>query len=65
MTAPIDNDKVVKAIGQVLRSFFLMMYEVDPALMIVYFKINLSDGFLRMVVETGQQFNFGYVLPGD
>jgi hypothetical protein len=44
-TAPSDNDKAVKAIGHVLKSFFLMMYEVDPALVIVYSKINLSNGF--------------------
>jgi hypothetical protein len=60
----MDNDKVVKAIGHVLKSFFLMMYEVDSALVIIYSKINCSDGFWQMVVEVGQQFNFAYVLPG-
>jgi hypothetical protein len=60
-TAPIDNDKAVKAIGHVLKSSF--MYEVDLVLMIVYSKINLSDGFWRMVVA-GNHFNFAYVLPG-
>jgi hypothetical protein len=41
----MDNDKVVKAIGHVLKSFFLMMYEVNSALMIIYSKIDLSNGF--------------------
>jgi hypothetical protein len=56
---------VVKAISHVLKSFFLMMYKVDPALVIVYSKINHSNGFWQMVVEAGQQFNFAYVLPGE
>jgi hypothetical protein len=41
----MDNDKVVKAISHVVKSFFLMMYEVDSALMIIYSKIDFSDGF--------------------
>jgi hypothetical protein len=44
-TAPVENDKAVKAIGHVLKSFFLMMYEVDSALVIIYSKIDLSDAF--------------------
>jgi hypothetical protein len=54
----LDNDKVARAIGHVLKSFSLMMYEVDSTLMIIYSKINLSNGFWQIVVEVGQQFNF-------
>jgi hypothetical protein len=61
-TAPIKNDKAVKAISHVLKSFFLVMFKVDP-LIIIYSKTYLSDSFWRMVVEAGQQFNFAYVLP--
>jgi hypothetical protein len=60
----LDNDKAVKAIGHVLKSFFLMMYEVDSTLVIGYSKIDLSDSFWCMVVQASQQFNFAYVLPG-
>jgi hypothetical protein len=42
LAPPIDNDKAVKAIGQVLKSLFLMMYEMNPALVIVYSKIKIS-----------------------
>jgi hypothetical protein len=38
---------------------------VDPALVIIYSKINFNDGFWRMVMEAGQQFNFAYVLLGE
>jgi hypothetical protein len=31
---------------------------------VLFSKIDLSDGFWRMLVEAGQQWNFTYVMPG-
>jgi hypothetical protein len=52
--------KQSKQSAMCLKGFFLMMYKVDPALMIIYSKIILSNGFWQMVAEVGQQFNFAY-----
>jgi hypothetical protein len=63
-TAPVCDQRAIKAIGNVLKSFFFMMFEVDPHLIILFSKIDLSDGFWRMVVQLGAEFNFAYVVPG-
>jgi hypothetical protein len=34
--------------GHILKSCLLMMFKMDPTLIIVYSKINFSDSFWRM-----------------
>jgi hypothetical protein len=49
-TAPINNDKVVKSNWSGAKKFLPHDNEMDSALMIVYSKIDLSDGFWRTMI---------------
>ena len=62
-TKPADDQEAVQALGTALRSLILMTYEVDCAWSIYWQKVDLSDGFWRMVVDAGMEYNFVFQLP--
>jgi hypothetical protein len=53
----------VKEIGKVLPRLLQFMHDTDPGLHILFSKLNISDGFWRLIVRCADSFNFAYVLP--
>ena len=62
-TRPTAPRLPVKMIGKVLTELFEYMAEAPPETDILFSKIDLSDGFWRMVVRDEDKYNFCYVLP--
>ena len=62
-TVEAPDQASVKALGTALRAILMFMFEVDPDWVIDWNKIDLSDGFWRMIVEAGMEYNFVYQLP--
>jgi hypothetical protein len=54
----------VKEMGNVLLRLLRFMQEVPPEEHIQFSKINLADGYWRMIVEEKSCWNFAYVFPG-
>ena len=59
-TVPADNQDGVKALGTAMLSIMEFMFDTDPEWEIDWNKIDLSDGFWRMIVEHGSENNFCY-----
>ena len=57
-------DYPVKELGRVLPRLLAFMYCVPREETIMFAKIDLSDGFWRMLVRESDKWNFAYVLPG-
>ena len=53
----------VKEIGKVLPRLLQFMHDTDPGLHILFSKLDISDGFWRLIVRRADSFNFAYVLP--
>jgi len=53
----------VELLGQVLPGLLQYMFDTPPEWTIHWSKLDLSDGFWRMVVQGGLEPNFLYVLP--
>ena len=53
----------VKEIGQVLPRLLQFMHDTEPGLHILFSKLDISDGFWRLIVRLADSFNFAYVLP--
>eukprot|EP00978_Attheya_sp_CCMP212_P013482 scaffold33911_cov40-Attheya_sp.AAC.1 len=62
-TPPLAPEEPVNELGKVLLRIFDFMLEVPARETIQFAKIDLSDGFWRMVVEPEDAWNFVYVLP--
>jgi len=62
-TAPVPDQSGVVALGTAMRSIMQFMFDTDSEWEIDWQKIDLSDGFWRMVVADGAQWNFVYQLP--
>ena len=62
-TVPADDQTAVKALGTATKSLILMTYEVPCDWTIEWQKVDLSDGFWRMVVDAGMEYNFVFQLP--
>ena len=62
-TEAAEDQEAVLALGHTMRSLVLMCYDVECTWSIVWQKIDLSDGFWRMVVSAGAAYNFVYQLP--
>ena len=62
-TRPTAPRLPVRMIGKVLTELFEYMAEAPPETDILFSKIDLSDGFWRMVVRDEDKYNFCYVLP--
>ena len=54
----------VKELGRVLPRILHFMATVPVEETIMFAKIDLSDGFWRMLVAESDKWNFAYVLPG-
>jgi hypothetical protein len=54
----------VKELGNVLKRMLQFMHEVPEEEEIHFSKIDLADGYWRMIVEESSRYNFAYVLPG-
>jgi hypothetical protein len=53
----------VKEIGKVLQRLLHYMRDTPAGLHILFSKLDISDGFWRLVVREEDSFNFAYVLP--
>jgi len=53
----------VKEIGKVLPRLLHYMKEVPPEQWILFSKLDISDGFWRLIVRGDDCYNFAYVLP--
>ena len=63
-TTQQSPDYPVKELGRVLPRLLTLMNTVPPEETIMFAKIDLSDGFWRMLVQESDKWNFAYVLPG-
>lgn len=62
-TVPVPDQSGVEALGTAMRSIMQFMFDTDSEWEIDWQKIDLSDGFWRMCVAEGSQWNFVYQLP--
>jgi hypothetical protein len=53
----------VKEIGTVLQRLLHYMRDTPAGLHILFSKLDITDGFWRLVVREEDSFNFAYVLP--
>ena len=63
-TTKLSPEYPVKELGRVLPRLLRFMAEVPAEETIMFSKIDLSDGFWRMLVTEDDKWNFAYVLPG-
>ncbi len=63
-TKKLSPDYPIKELGRVLLWLLWFMAKVPAEETIMFAKIDLSDGFWRMLVAEDQQWNFAYTLPG-
>jgi len=62
-TKPAEDQKPVKALGTASLAILMFLYDIDCRWSIDWQKIDLSDGFWRMIVEAGKEYNFVYQMP--
>ena len=62
-TARLVPDAPVKELGNVLPRILDFMATVPPEEHIHFAKLDLADGYWRMVVEPEARWNFAYVMP--
>jgi hypothetical protein len=55
----------VKELGNVLSRLLRFMQEVPPEEHILFSKIDLADGYWKMILEKESRWNFAYALPGQ
>ena len=53
----------VKEIGKVLPRLLQYMHDTPRGVHVLFTKLDISDGFWRLVVRNEDAFNFAYVLP--
>jgi hypothetical protein len=53
----------VEEIGNVFRRLLSLIDSAAADEVVMLSKIDLSDGFWRMLVEEEQKWNFAYVMP--
>ena len=56
-------EKAVKQLGNILPRLFEYLLEAPAATTLLFSKIDLSDGFLRMNGPEEQKWDFVYVIP--
>jgi hypothetical protein len=62
-TAPLAPRQPVREIGKVLPRVFEFMAGAPAGQEILLSKVDLSDGFWRIIVEEAARWNFCYVMP--
>ena len=61
--AAAAEQMAAKALGTALQSLLFCMFDTCSHWEIDWHKIDLSDGFWRMIVEAGKEHNFVFQLP--
>jgi len=62
-TQDAPDQEGVKELGTALTTLLLHMFESKSSWEIDWQKIDLSDGFWRMIVEAGKEYNFVFQMP--
>ncbi len=62
-TADVPDQEPVKALGTAMAAILHFCFETPWYWEILWQKIDLSDGFWRMIVEAGKEYNFVYEMP--
>ena len=62
-TTAADDQTAVKKLGDAILALLLYAYETDCSWEILWQKIDLSDGFWRMIVQSGMEHNFVFQMP--
>ena len=62
-TTQAEDQTAVKLLGTALADILLFSFETPCHWEIRWSKIDLSDGFWRMIVQTGAEYNFVFELP--
>jgi hypothetical protein len=62
-TVPAEDQDAVKKLGKAMPALLRFMFECPTTWEIQWQKIDLSDGFWRMIVSAGAETNFVFQLP--
>jgi hypothetical protein len=62
-TEPAKDQSGIEALGPALLSILKFMFDTDCTWEIDWQKIDLSDGFWRMIISTGAEHNFAFQMP--
>jgi hypothetical protein len=62
-TTPAADQSAAEALGTARKAILRFMFEIDPTWEIDWQKVDLLDGFWRMIVEHGEAYNFVFQLP--
>ncbi len=62
-TVPAEDQDPVQKLGRAVPELLRFMHDVDCTWEIMWQKIDLSDGFWRMIVEAGEEHNFVFQMP--
>jgi hypothetical protein len=62
-TVKLAPQEPVREIGNVFRRVITLLDSVELDEVVMLSKIDLSDGFWRMLVQEAEQLNFAYVMP--
>jgi hypothetical protein len=62
-TRPAADQEVVKQLGMTMAAALLFQLEIPCHWEVLWSKIDLSDGFWRMIIQAGQEYNFVYAMP--
>jgi hypothetical protein len=62
-TVPADDQEAVLGLGRALPSLLRFMFDVPPDWKVEWQKVDLSDGFWRMIVQRGTEHNFVFQMP--
>ena len=62
-TERLAPDQPVKEIGNVFRRVLCLMNDAEADEVVMLSKIDLLDGFWRMLVDSKEVWNFCYVMP--
>jgi hypothetical protein len=62
-TAPAECQDAVQDLGNALPGLLAYMYDTNPEWTIHWSKVDLSDGFWRMIVDQASVLNFMYQMP--
>jgi hypothetical protein len=62
-TVQAEDQSRVEALGPALPSILKFMFDTDCTWEIDWQKIDLSEGFWRMIISTGAEHNFAFQMP--
>jgi hypothetical protein len=59
----VEDQTSVEALGPALPSILKFVFNTNCTWEINWQKIDLSDGFWRMIISTGAEHNFAFQMP--